>query len=881
MKFFTNRSVIQKTVIAILTILLLTFAIPKPVNAVDNILLSPIITLGTSLLDAIQHLLEWAMLGEISGFMKDLGDETSYNKVDPPTGNENKDDKIVWARATKDRIQYNEDEISGTLWGLDKVNIPNITYTPEEIFANKIPALDVNFINPSVKTSDSDWNAEHNIAMQLQPTIASWYVAIRTLALVALLSVLVYLGIRMLITSVAADKAKYKKMMMDWLVGICLLFILHYIMSFALTMSEVVTSMLGSETTQSINVSFMNNGKQYSFSGNLMSYVRFMIQSTDEATGLGFFFLYLMLVIYSIRFTWVYLKRVVNMAFLTLIAPFVALTYPIDKVSDGSAQAFNMWVKEFSFNALLQPLHLLLYKVLLGSATALAAVNPLYAVVCLGFILAAEKLLKQMFGFNKAGAGTVGSLAGAAGVTALASKALMGGAKKIAPGGGGASGKVRTNEKYKREGKNSDAPKGMDTLINGGMTGLPPAPPETGEGNNNNNNNLPPESPNGDPSDNQNGGEQPGTQTPPPQDTLNDLEQQRAELYNQGYTDNSEEVAAINQRIQDGDFAEPPTEPDTSGSPNPEMTEDALQNIRMQNNNEEKEEPKGFLEMFGDDLDRGSEWIENRTGKIVSGAKALTKPETYKNAGKRIIKGVKGIPHKANIALGKGYEALKEKAPEVVGKAARGTLKTAVRGAGGLALGLAAGAVVSTNGNGEQTMAAIAGGIGAGFAGGGNMFEAAAGKVEETVGAKKYGSKQDYRNAMADKEFLKSQEFNDYYEKNFKGKKTKKEVRDAFRSYREAGITDNKTIKTALALEDKYKKANNYNGDNKKLRQDVQAIVQTKDGINPSAFNDPEKAAKQIKELERFIPSENAKERQENAARLFQGYKDFHDLWNF
>ena len=52
-----------------------------------------------------------------------------------------------------------------------------------------------------------------------------------------------------------------------------------------------------------------------------------------------------MLIIYTIRFTWTYLKRVVNMAFLTLIAPVVALTYPIDKVADGKAQAFNLWIK--------------------------------------------------------------------------------------------------------------------------------------------------------------------------------------------------------------------------------------------------------------------------------------------------------------------------------------------------------------------------------------------------------------------------------------------------------------------------------------------------------------------------------------------------------
>lgn len=860
MKFFTNRSVIQKIVIAILTILVLTFAIPKPVSAVTNLLLSPVITLGTSMLDGIQHILEWALLGETSNFMKDISDTSSY-----PQASNSKD--ACWAN---NGVAY--DEIEGTLWGIDEVNIPYIRYTPEEIFANRVPALDVNFINPSVKVNtgdakkDEEWNENHNIAMQLQPVISSWYIAIRTLALVALLSVLVYLGIRMLITSVAADKAKYKKMIMDWIVGICLLFVLHYIMSFALTMSEVITSMLGPNTTQSINVKFINHENEISFSGNLMSYVRFMIQSNDTSTGVGFFFLYLMLVIYSIRFTWVYLKRVVNMAFLTIIAPFVALTYPIDKVSDGSAQAFNMWIKEFSFNAVLQPLHLLLYKVLLGSAVSLAVINPLYAIVCLGFILAAEKLLKSMFGFNKAGAGTVGSLAGAAGVSALASKALMGGAKKLVPGGGNGSGKVRTNDKYKRDGKSPNAPKGIDSLNKEGASGLPPV--SVGSGTEESNSQFPEGSGTSN-NNNANGGEQ-----QPKQETLDDLEQQRAELYNQGYTDDSEEISAINQRIEDGDFATPQQAPDTSGSPNPEMTEAELQNIGQ-------DEPETVGSLWANDKIRMKNWATEKKDAISTGAKNIKQRvftrEGWKETGRQL-----------SVGAYKRIRGAVTTAPTAIYKVARNGAKLTARAAAGVALGATAGVIAATNGNGEQSMAALTGGFGVGFANGDNIFEATVGKVakdanvKETYGASKYGSKTDYRNAMADKEFLKSQEFNDYYEKNFKGKKTKKEVREAFKSYREAGITDNKTIKTAMALEDKYKEAAGYDGNDKMLRRNVQEIVQTKDGINPRAFSDPVKKAKEIKKLERFFTNVNdSKERTKKAAQLFQGYQDFDDLWNF
>ena len=101
------------------------------------------------------------------------------------------------------------------------------------------------------------------------------------------------------------------------------------------------------------------------------------------------------------------------MAFLTIIAPLVAITYPIDKINDGKAQAFDMWLKEYIFNLLIQPLHLLLYIILINSAMAFASKNIFYVVLALGFFVPAEKLLRRFFGFEKAQ--TPGIFAGAAG----------------------------------------------------------------------------------------------------------------------------------------------------------------------------------------------------------------------------------------------------------------------------------------------------------------------------------------------------------------------------------------------------------------------------------------------------------------------------------
>ena len=101
------------------------------------------------------------------------------------------------------------------------------------------------------------------------------------------------------------------------------------------------------------------------------------------------------------------------MAFLTMIAPLVALTYPIDKIRDGKAQAFEMWFKEYIGNLVIQPVHLILYTVLIGAAFDLASKNVLYTLVAIGFMLPAEKFVKRMFGLDRAQ--TPGTLGGALG----------------------------------------------------------------------------------------------------------------------------------------------------------------------------------------------------------------------------------------------------------------------------------------------------------------------------------------------------------------------------------------------------------------------------------------------------------------------------------
>lgn len=349
----------------------------------------------------------------------------------------------------------------GALWASGEYKVPVIHYTPEAIFANKVPILNANFLRPASSNPDTA-NPEDNM-VALRNVVAGWYVAIRMISIIGLLSVLVYLSIRMMLSGVAADKAKYKKMLMSWVIAMCLLFFLHYLMSFIMTLSETITGLVSSAGDASINVN-VGNGET-KFATNLMGLVRFQVQHTDMMFKITYLVIYTIMIGYTLKFTWVYLKRMIIMAFLTLIAPLIALTYPIDKVGDGKAQGFDMWLKEYLYNALVQPLHCLIYVIFATSTIQLAKTNPLIALIifpCMGY---AEKFLKSLLGFNKASGGTQPSLATAVGAHALGT--IVGNLARRGRGPGKGGGKPKTKEKVGGGLPTVGAPNDLDDSPNG------------------------------------------------------------------------------------------------------------------------------------------------------------------------------------------------------------------------------------------------------------------------------------------------------------------------------------------------------------------------------------------------------------------------------
>lgn len=292
--------------------------------------------------------------------------------------------------------------------------------TPFDIFFNKIAILDIDFFN---------FNVSNDVIKNIRSSIAVWYYVLRAIAAAILLVVLVYIGIRMALSTVAKEKALYNKMLIDWACSLALIFLLHYIAIFAISANASLMKML--------------EGVAGSDTGTKMATVISDIRSDAtwgfSMSSLAAAVVYCMFVAQTIALFISYFMRMLKLAFLLIIAPLITLTYSIDKIGDGKAQALGNWLKEFVYTILIQPFHCIIYLSFItmafkiiesGSNNNIA--GAVFAILCLKFTKEAEKIVRKIFGFKDDNAGT--SLA--AGM-AMSAAALVS-AKKIGKGTRGA-----------------------------------------------------------------------------------------------------------------------------------------------------------------------------------------------------------------------------------------------------------------------------------------------------------------------------------------------------------------------------------------------------------------------------------------------------------
>jgi hypothetical protein len=252
-----------------------------------------------------------------------------------------------------------------------------------------------------------------NTVIIIKQAIAMWYYIIRTISIAIMLILLIFIGIKMAISTVASEKAAYKTMLVDWVAGMILVFGIHYIMLFILTLNETIVTTIKNSAEAIYEASPSEYGGTESkdkdnndIETSVFDAVRTRAYDAKLINGTTGMIMYAYLVYYAYKFSFKYLKRYLTVAVLTLMAPVVAVSYAFNKVLSGKAKMFSKWLKEYFFNVFLQTIHALIYVVfvLLALRMSLNSISGmLLAFILLNYMSKADVIFRQIFGIGGSG----------------------------------------------------------------------------------------------------------------------------------------------------------------------------------------------------------------------------------------------------------------------------------------------------------------------------------------------------------------------------------------------------------------------------------------------------------------------------------------------
>ena len=286
-------------------------------------------------------------------------------------------------------------------------------FTIEDLLLGRFELFDIDFMSTDgVIGRDPDSYASSEVNRIVKNNVAGWFVALRRFAIVVLLAVLIIIGILMAISSISAERAKYKQMLINWVTSLVILVTLPYIMAICYTVSDVLVGIVRG-TAESLAKNYTSNSSIEQTDGlNFEKVVIFgkidengnakegQLQKIQRSTGtnsLALTIVYMVLVYYEVKFFFLYLKRFMTVGFLVVIAPLITITYSIDKARDNQAQAFRTWIKEFFVNVFIQPLHALLFVIFIGSVYGIIEIAPLLAIIFLAALSRGEQLVRTIF----------------------------------------------------------------------------------------------------------------------------------------------------------------------------------------------------------------------------------------------------------------------------------------------------------------------------------------------------------------------------------------------------------------------------------------------------------------------------------------------------
>lgn len=321
------------------------------------------------------------------------------------------------------------------------------------------------------KQNEGEQSATESISIQLRKVVRQLYVTIRDISLIFIVIVTIVLIIKMLMGINPQERRRIGEGLFNCIKGLALIVVMHFIMAIAVSINNQLAASVALSGFDTSNVystkeeaeaalasggaqgekiggveftitekadekpiyeyfkderpnkvAISSGGGKYKttfYATNFTEVARYSMQKAYEVDDegergttawerMGWCVVYVLFVIVTVIFVWMYGKRVVYMAILTVLAPIVGLMYPINRADGGRAQSLNYWLREYMGTLFMQPFHLLIYSVLIDSAMNISLKNPIYTLIALLGMIIAEKFVRELIGIRDTGIGNLG-----------------------------------------------------------------------------------------------------------------------------------------------------------------------------------------------------------------------------------------------------------------------------------------------------------------------------------------------------------------------------------------------------------------------------------------------------------------------------------------
>lgn len=264
----------------------------------------------------------------------------------------------------------------------------------------------------------------YSIAGQMQKYVSIIYQTFRYIAMMGFIVAIAVIAVKMILSSVGKKKQQYKDMLKNWLIGLVLLIVGHWIMIYMIYISSALVDLIKdiSQTFTSTSTVILTNAFIFGSNGTL--YTEFSHAIMDTAASFSIIsilinslvniFVIIIFIAMNLKIFKVYLERVIVVAVLIMLFPLVTVFYAFESAGLKRGATLNTWLNVFVSQVFIQPVHALALTFVIvilkafgsiqfGSYMSLFAipiVGPIFIIMVVNLVFKCEEYIKRVFAIN-------------------------------------------------------------------------------------------------------------------------------------------------------------------------------------------------------------------------------------------------------------------------------------------------------------------------------------------------------------------------------------------------------------------------------------------------------------------------------------------------